>query len=217
MNLKVKKSVKFLTNQLGEIRSLDVSLKLWRKHFSIAGIDVEIKKMAKSARKKMATNIGQKDRSLLNKATLRILGQLRQGKLNFRSDWEKRCKLAATRAQRCYAAYRREDDIESLHRLRIRLKQWRYLLELNGSTAEDQAKIAELKTLQDDIGNLHDMEVLCELLKKRRMKHVAQETKAGHDLKEIRRGLKAEMTAGQKSFLSRHDRSLAGIFPKEKA
>lgn len=211
------KSVKFLTNQLGEIRSLDVSLKLWRSRFAIPGIDEQLKKLAKQARSRMAEKIGKKDRHRIEKTIQQILGQLHHGGSDLRAAWEKSSGLAEKRAARAYGDYRSHRDIESLHELRIRLKQWRYLLELDSPRPETRAKIARLKSLQDDIGSLHDMEVLRDLLKKGRMKRVALEAKAGHDLKEIRRQLKAAIRTGQQGFSARQARALASIFPKEKA
>ena len=214
---KAQRSVKFLTNQLGEIRSLDVSLKLWRTRFSLPFVEPELKNRARRARRRMGKKVGKKDRAVLSQALQKILSQLRRGPENYRRAWEKRRELAERRAWRCYSTYRAKDDIETLHELRIRFKQWRYLLELTPAQSTQRRKIELLKVLQDDIGELHDMEVLCGLLKKDRIKRVAQKEKAGHDLKEIRRGLEAEIEAGQKSFLARQSQALAQIFPKEKA
>ncbi len=214
---RIQKSVKFLTNQLGEIRSLDVSLKLWRSRFSFPFVESELKNRARQARRRMAKQIGKKQRAALTQALQKILGQLRRGQENYRPAWEKRRDLAKRRAWRCYSDYRAKGDMETLHELRIRFKQWRYLLELAPANSTQRREIDLLKVLQDDIGELHDMEVLFGLLKKGRIKRVAQKEKAGHDLKEIGQGLEAEIEAGQKSFLARQSQALAQVFPKEKA
>ena len=165
----------------------------------------------------MAKKVGKKIRSSLEKSLQKILGQLRRGEKDYRPAWEKRRAVAERRAWRFYSDYRARGDLETLHELRIRFKQWRYLLELAPANSANRPSIDLLKTLQDDIGELHDMEVLRNLLKKDRMKRFAQKEKAGHDLKEIRRGLKAEIAAGQQSFLARQSQALAQVFPKEKA
>ena len=214
---KARKSVKFLTNQLGEIRSLDVSLKLWRQRFSFPFVESELKNRANRARKRMARHMGKKIWASLEKSLQKILRQLRRGQASYRLAWEKRRELAERRARRCYSVYRAKGSIESLHELRIRFKQWRYLLELAPANSTRLGVIELLKALQDDIGELHDMDVLREMLKTNRVKRVAQREKAGHDLKEIRRGLEAEIETGQKSFLARQSQALAQVFPKEKA
>lgn len=217
LQVQARKSVKFLTNQLGEIRSLDVSLKLWRERFSLPLVESELKNRASRARKRMARRIDKKSWAILEKSLQKMLRRLRRGQASCRLAWEKRRELAERRARRCYSAFTAKGNIETLHELRIRFKQWRYLLELAPANASRLREIELLKALQDDIGELHDMEVLRELLKMGRVKRVAQRGKAGDDLKEIRRGLKAEIEAGQKSFLARQSQALAQVFPKEKA
>ncbi|MDD2339451.1 MAG: CHAD domain-containing protein [Methanosarcina sp.] len=56
--------------------------------------------------------------------------------------------------------------VERLHRLRIAAKGMRYTLEFFESVLGDDAKtlIKELKTFQDQLGNLHDTEIAINLL-----------------------------------------------------
>ncbi|HKY63617.1 MAG TPA: CHAD domain-containing protein [bacterium] len=217
LNRRAERSVKFLTSRLGEIRSLDVSLKLWRQRFSLPFAEAELKKSARRARKGLAKKIGKGRRAGLEKALRKILRQLRRGEENYQPAWEKRRALAEREARNSYSAFRRGGDIESLHELRIRLKQWRYLLELAANPTAELRAIEQLKALQDDIGEIHDMEVLLQWLKKGRLKRLAQKEGAGSDVKEIRQSLKDDIEAGQKSFLARQSSALARIFPKENA
>jgi CHAD domain-containing protein len=214
---KTQGSVKFLTNQLGYIRSLDVSRKLWKSRFSLAGVDQKLKIDAREARRDLEKKIGKKEKASLEKALRKIRNSLPPSSDSNRQAWEKQRAKAERRATRCYEAYLVKPDIETLHELRIRLKQWRYLLELADPKTAVSSEVATLKVLQDDIGRLHDKKVLHELLKKPRFKRLVRKAKAGHDLKEIRRDLKAEIKAGQRTFLTRQSQALARIFPKEKA
>ncbi|HEX5033328.1 MAG TPA: CHAD domain-containing protein, partial [bacterium] len=217
LNRKAQRIVKFLTNALGEIRSLDVSLKLWRQRFSLPFAEAELKKSVRRARQRMSKKIGNERMAGLEKALRKILRRLRGGRANYQPAWEKCRTLAEREARASYSAFRRRGDIESLHELRIRLKQWRYLLELAANPAAEPRTIERLKALQDDIGEIHDMEVLLQWLKKDRLKRLAQKEGAWSDLKEIRRSLKDDIEAGQKSFLARQSLALAQIFPKESA
>lgn len=72
------------------------------------------------------------------------------------------------------------DDIRALHRLRIAAKQLRYTLELFSAVLGDDAPglIADLKELQEDLGILHDRDVLAERLIAERLAAATRELNA---------------------------------------
>jgi len=183
----------------------------------LAFVESELKKSARRARRGWAKRIEKTHWNSLRKTIEAILRDFRSKRSPPSSEaWQLRVAKAEDRASDRYSHYWAEPNIENLHELRIRLKQWRYLLELAPQGPEERRKIGLLKSLQDDIGELHDRETLRDLLKTERMNRVAHQEKAGHDLREIRQRLKAEIEAGQNSFLARQSQALAEIFPEEK-
>jgi len=62
-------------------------------------------------------------------------------------------------------------NAERLHRLRLKVKEVRYLLEVSGvkTPLAVQSELKSLQHLQDCLGDMHDEEKLCESLRARRM------------------------------------------------
>lgn len=76
---------------------------------------------------------------------------------------------ATDRARRALADYQAEPCLAKLHRLRIQLKKLRYHLEIEQAlTGRPQTSLPVLKGLQDEVGILHDLEVLKGLLEENR-------------------------------------------------
>lgn len=134
------KSLKKLAKNLGQIRDLDVAMVNARKY------ELDATKLVKQRRKFAKDNdefLGKKQRKKIFKG---LEDFLLEPKLNLNSF--------KTKMRHELLAVKGKIKDEDLHSLRITLKKVRYLFEAEGR------EVAYLKKVQDQLGFVHDLEVL---------------------------------------------------------
>jgi CHAD domain-containing protein len=149
LGIKLKsKSIKKFGKRLGELRDLDVALKNSEIYeLEDSSLKNERKKLAKKIqidfKKKEIQKMLDEIKALKWKVTSLQLAQAPQvvGLNKELNDWRKR-KLSR----------------KNLHAFRIAIKKLRYILEATGKP------LGNLKRMQDLLGELHDLQVLTELL-----------------------------------------------------
>ncbi|MFO1464614.1 MAG: CHAD domain-containing protein [bacterium] len=210
------KGVKKLTGLLSPIRSLDVSdLRL----------QAELKKLPKPLKNKLkfchqALRTWRREaRQGLEKKVQKVLRRslVSIPKPNISSRVASSLPMvieagrtqATDRARRALADYQAEPCLAKLHRLRIQLKKLRYHLEIEQAlTGRPQTSLPVLKGLQDEVGILHDLEVLKGLLERKPVVRLAKQQGAEKEWREFLHRLELEIAAGEKNFLPRHGRKL---------
>jgi len=219
-----EKSVKKLTRLLSPIRSLDVSAKLLDDHLRKlptrerrplrAGVKA-LRRQRQEARRGLA-KASRRLRTSLKQARLDRWAQDESAGLGFLPALRRQLRSARERAARALRDYRRAPDMHRLHEFRIALKKYRYLLEIHADALRRaEPALRTLKTLQDYIGAMHDLEVLREWLQDPRVARTIAEKESRRALARFEAGLAAEVAALEKSFLSRQGRRLSALFPRE--
>lgn len=218
-----EKSVKKLTRLLSPIRSLDVSAKLMEDHlFKVPASERRPLRDAITALRRQQ----RKARRGLAKASRRLQASLKPVPLDrwedpdagrrFLPALRRRLRAARSRAARALREYRRAPDMHRLHEFRIALKKYRYLLEIHAEALRRaEPELRTLKTLQDHIGAMHDLEVLRQWLQDPRVSRTIAKKESRRALARFEAGLADEVAALEKSFLSRQGRRLGALFPRE--
>jgi len=211
----LSKKVKFLTKSLGPLRSLDVSQDVLKQ---------DLKSRPRDFRKKLefCTTALQKSRIQERQAFVKKIRNagFRRGldtqirALNscvaelpaLAGQCRQQCLTARAKARKALAQFRRSGTIPHLHQLRIRLKQWRYLLELQDQAGNSRLRL--LKSLQDQIGELHDLEMLRQFLQRAELVKGAQRNRAQKELQTLVNDLKSKIETGGRRFLPQRHRDL---------
>ncbi|MCC6271860.1 MAG: CHAD domain-containing protein [Deltaproteobacteria bacterium] len=219
----IEKPVKKLTRLLSPIRSLDVSAKLMEDHlFKVPAPERGPLRDAITALRRQQ----REARRGLGKASRRLQAALKSVPLDrwedpdagrrFLPALRRRLRSARSRAARALREYRRTPGMHRLHEFRITLKKYRYLLEIHADALRRaEPALRTLKTLQDYIGTMHDLEVLRQWLQDPKVSRTIAKKEPRRALARFTAGLAAEVAVLEKSFLSRQGRRLSALFPRE--
>ena len=217
------KSVKNLTKLLSPIRSLDVSFDLLKaklKKFPaqgrrrIIGCEAalgELRRNLRAALPQASRNLGAKLRPTHAAKLFRagdgtwFLGSLRR-----------QVRAAAGKAAKALAVYQAKPDIPKLHEFRIGLKKYRYLLEIRGEILNaPYPRLEAMKAMQDEIGAIHDLEVLKQLLKNPSVNRRLGEHGNQKELQSFVSRLESEIAGRERKFLPRRRRLLKSLFTEK--
>jgi len=217
------KGVKKLTGLLSPIRSLDVSDALFQTKIKSLPADSQealkfchqaLRTWRRDARRKLEKSAKKLLHHSLKKGPpfpaggmdpVLLLQTLQQGR-----------STAAERAGAAFEDYRKRPSIAKLHHLRIQLKKFRYILEIESDlTKEAQPSLASLKTLQDHIGSLHDLQVLKAYLEKPEIAVHAKHRGVEKEWREFLHRLKSELHAGERDFLPQYGEKLEKLLARE--
>lgn len=205
------KILKSLTRILGPVRSLDVSyrdLKGRIKSQPIATrekLDFVVKAMARDRNKLRGAMEKKMARKKLSKKIKKHPfpeGMPATHAGPFLRMLKSQVENSADRLKSCWKVFLKSGAIEDLHRVRISLKKWRYTMELQAEcTGSPGANFFErLKSLQDRLGRLHDLEVLTEWLAKPRLKKKVKSHGAKKEYRVLRKDLELEIRNGSEAF-----------------
>lgn len=206
-----RKALRQLTKRLGPVRSLDVSLQLLKSRLKqsplrkVADLSPVLKVLKK--RREKALKALEKYRCsppysvlwnfCMNKEILSALDLT-----NFSELLELRLGKATLRLLKAYEKYDLDPRMSRLHRLRIQLKKWRYLSEIRSDCIGPHVPetMDRAKEVQDQLGRLHDLEVLRDELRTRGMTRAIQRNSLIRELKTFDEIFKSEITEGAKNF-----------------
>ncbi len=169
---RVQKRVRRITRALGPVRELDVTLLLLAE---LEGRGAAPARAIERVRSAVVEERLQRRREMLDEIKPSRLDKLRRRLVRVAAPEERphitrnaRAEAAAQSAQRARnlrAAIERAGGIylaERLHRVRIEAKKLRYALEIQRELAKSRAiaGLSRLKTQQDLLGRMHDLEIL---------------------------------------------------------
>jgi CHAD domain-containing protein len=169
----LKKVSRKLFRALGELRDTQVEQE-WLKRFSAAGDPVRkhVLKVLAGAQKEQRAKAGQALEAFDRKGWRKSVQRLRGKAQFFPLESVVFQRLALTRlneAAELYERARRGRSRIAWHRLRIGLKGFRYTLE-NFMPQRYQPWSEDLKRIQDQLGEVHDLDVLRTVIRRQRTK-----------------------------------------------
>ena len=204
---KLKKRVSGLTRALGRVRELDVALINLDELTADAalqseGIDV-LRTILKEERQRlyadMAEQVDRVDLQKLQRKALSAAARLVESEAEDASAKRLKAviKRAARRAVSLQAAIDNAGGIylpDRLHEVRIAVKKLRYVLEIARelSRSRASARIRTLKSVQDLLGRMHDLEMLIARVRAVQGSERAPTLKASGDLDRLVRRLEME-------------------------
>ena len=204
---KLKKRVSGLTRALGRVRELDVALMNLDELTADAalqseGIDV-LRTILKEERQRlyadMAEQVDRVDLQKLQRKALSAAARLVESEAEDASAKRLKAviKRAARRAVSLQAAIDNAGGIylpDRLHEVRIAVKKLRYVLEIARelSRSRASARIRTLKSVQDLLGRMHDLEMLIARVRAVQGSERAPTLKASGDLDRLVRRLEME-------------------------
>ncbi len=223
-NLFFLKCLKKMTQILGPVRSCDVSEKMLTlegagdlkskiEPFKFA--QEILKEKRKKLRKKMIKNFKRGEIFKLAQAgkQRKILGKLEMSQ--FEKALERKVYKAAVRLLKGWHRFKRNLSLSQLHQLRVDLKKWRYLIEIKEKCvgSDLQNLLQEVKTLQEHVGNIHDLEVLQEHLSTPAVLKKASQKKLKSELKDFLISLESEMQKQISQFYNEGEKVLVNLLP----
>lgn len=211
------KDVRRITRALGPIRELDVAL----GHLPEVGRRAGVSARAIAAVRRHLTAERQVHRrAMLDVVTPRAAARLKAhladahthpGPVSHDAEQLSARRRAARRAVRLRTEIRRAGGLyvsERLHAVRVAAKKLRYALEvdreLTGSRA--MARINRLKNLQDDLGHIHDFEILADRTREVQADLAATDRQLSLELEAMIRTLETDCRDGHARFLRDRDR-----------
>jgi CHAD domain-containing protein len=110
--------------------------------------------------------------------------------------------------------FAKKGRLTDLHRVRIDLKKWRYLLEIQfeytGSPNSDH--LMRIKSIQELLGNIHDTEVLYDFLNHTKIPKELRGKKDSQELNCMKNELKSQLESGLSSFHREGEKILLNLF-----
>jgi len=206
---KGKKSLEKISDVLGEIRSLDVSTQLLKKKMEEyprrmgMALKKALKKKARKARNPLNNSKFQKklDRS---QEALDEVASLEFGEAAiFSAILSETQTEGAEEVLQSWKVFEEKKTLSSLHGLRIALKKWRYSREIEEqiSLKTREPTSDKVKALQERLGDIHDLEVLSELLKTKSLCRKAKLMRRAKPLRQLRKALKWEIKGRTQDLL----------------
>lgn len=167
---KIGRDLRSLTRLLGPIRSMDVTVKLWEERLRglpaarqllLGAVAGRLRAKRKRLRKKVRDDGPIPSLQRVTVAKLdRLLKALPPE--NFSDPFHLKFGKATRKAEAARRKFSENPTLKRLHELRIGLKKWRYLAEIRSSCFNPLPKsfFLKLKSVQDELGALHDLDVL---------------------------------------------------------
>ena|GEM_PF-2385125 len=209
---RLRKKVERLTQTLGPVRSSDVAFG-------------DLKKRLESAPDPVGEDLGfliekiRKERRKLKRRLPETIAKIKIGKtvktFNLRGalsgldtkkleeNLHEEILKASDRVYQGFRTFQRKGKIEDLHALRIDLKKWRYLCEMEEQISPNEGlsdRLKSAKLLQDRLGLIHDREALAETVKRRKITRLAKKCGSLKIFKTFLKDLKDEMKDEMEGF-----------------
>jgi len=211
------KRVRRITRALGPVRELDVTLLLLAE---LEGKGAAPKRAIARVRKAVIEERQKRRRAMLDEIKPSRLEKLRKRLVRVAAP-ETRKELARTaiheagikaamRAKKLRDAIDQAGSIylaDRLHRVRIEAKKLRYALEIHRELTHSRstARLNRLKTQQDLLGRVHDLEVLIERTREVQATLPAENRRAMGELDRLIRALEAECREGHATYMRGRD------------
>jgi CHAD domain-containing protein len=221
---KMKEALHRLTSLLGPVRSLDVGYSDLKKRlkFSNASSPVfrfllkKIKKERKNARKKLVEAFKKHHLERKFKKTSRLHVKKDPSTESFMKVIFEKTESSGENLLDSWKSFSKKGTLEDLHQVRIDLKKWRYLLEIQAeyTGAPTPLHLEKIKSVQDRLGKIHDVEVLREMLKGAKIPNKYRKSKP--PLRQMKRDLKKELKLGLASFHREGEKVLIDLFTERK-
>jgi CHAD domain-containing protein len=169
---RVQKRVRRITRALGPVRELDVTLQILAEFEGKEAAPVRAIERVRDAvieerqkrRREMLNEIKPSRLDKLTRRLVRVAAPEERPHVT-RNAREEAAMQSAQRARNLRAAIERAGGIylaERLHRVRVEAKKLRYALEIQRELTRARAMVglSRLKTQQDHLGRMHDLEIL---------------------------------------------------------
>ena len=209
---KIGRDLRGLTRLLGPIRSMDVTVKLWEERLRampsarqllLGPVAGRLRAKRKGLRKKIRTD---DHIPALQRVTVAKLDRLLRTlpPENFSDPFHRKFGKATRKTEATRRKFSEDPTLDKLHELRIGLKKWRYLAEIRSSCFSPLPKsfFLKLKGFQDELGALHDLDVLREELRElNHRKKVGKKTKTA--LRAAQADFRKEIAEGVRRFYAR--------------
>lgn len=218
-----RKLIKRVTSLVGPVRSMDVSALDLKKYFGSQKLSppypfLWLRDQRKSLRKDL-------QRAVKKFSLVRHLKKFSDGdeipeetSLTILEVILKECNEEGHRVMKRWQDFERSKKIFDLHQVRINLKKWRYLLEIQSefTGSPTQVHLKEMKLIQDRLGLIHDAEILRDLLKERKIRRDFKKMGKGEILKPLRDHLKSLIEKGLTDFHREGEAILLKLFTERK-
>jgi len=207
------KRVRRITRALGPVRELDVTLLLLAElekkgaapARAIARVREAVTEERQKRRREMIAEIKPSRLDKLRKRLVEVAAPASRpvGKGSALSEANAQ---AATRALQLRAAIERAGGIylaDRLHRVRVAAKKLRYALEIQRELTKSRstAHLNRLKTQQDLLGRMHDLEILIEHARVMQAKLAPRDRRGMAELKTLIRVLEQECREGHAAYM----------------
>ena len=216
---RVQRQVRKMTQALGPVRELDVSLLHLEE---LAQKNLVSTRALSRVRNALARERAARRRDMLDTITPGKLERLRQRLADVSSGpaaaqsvatLEESRRQVAKRAGRLAAAIERAGGLylaDRLHAVRVAAKKLRYALEVDRELrrAKGTARITQLKRLQDLLGRMHDFEVLIDRTRAVQAEHAGDDRRLTLELDTLVRTLEAECRRDHASYMRRRAATL---------
>ena len=211
------KRVRRITRALGPVRELDVTLSLLAEldgkgaapKRAIARVRAAVIEERQKRRRAMLAEIKPSRLEKLRKRLVQVAAPA-QRKEPTRTALAEAAAKASDRAKRLRAAIDRAGGIylaDRLHRVRIEAKKLRYALEIHRELTQSRstARLNRLKTQQDLLGRVHDLEVLIERTREVQATLPGENRRAMAELNRLIRALESECREGHAEYMHGRD------------
>ena len=208
-----RQRVRRITRALGPVRELDVTLLLLAE---LEGKGAAPKRAIARVREAVIEERQKRRREMLDEITPSRLDKLRKRLVQVAAPESRRnaggnalaeaAAQSAQRARRLRAAIERAGGIylaDRLHRVRVEAKKLRYALEIQRELTHSRstARLNRLKTQQDLLGRMHDLEILIDHARDVQGKLPPRDRRAMSELNKLIRALEDECREGHAAYM----------------
>lgn len=210
---RVQRRVRRITRALGPVRELDVTLSLLAELEGKGAAPVRAiarvrKAVIDERQKRRREMLGEITPSRLDKLTRRLVRVAAPEPRTHvpRNALTEAAMQSAQRARNLKAAIERAGGIylaDRLHRVRVEAKKLRYALEIQRELAKSRstAGLNRLKTEQDLLGRMHDLEILIDKARAAQSKLNPRDRRGMSELNKLIRVLEDECREGHAAYM----------------
>ena len=130
----------------------------------------------------------------------------------------KKARCSGEDLLKAWKRFEKKTRLADLHEVRIDLKKWRYLLEIQSqyTASPDSAHLKKMKAAQDRLGRIHDVEVLHDLLKTAEIPKKYRNKKGPKELNRMKKELKSQLKTDLHSFHRDGEKILLNLYSERR-
>lgn len=219
-----QKRLRKLTQVLGPVRSCDVCEKivlerlpdtLADKAKAFEFVPLYLNENRKKLRSKLLKELKNDGLYKLSHEKLQKKVFEKSDLSNFGTALERKIKKSGMRLLKSWHHFRQKTSLSRLHEVRIDLKKWRYLLEIKKEClgVDLQEMLPEIRSLQDYLGNIHDLEVLQQSLNHKQLMKLSIKNKQKRDWESFLGLLESETEKQVAEFYREGEKYLVHLLP----